>query len=46
MTFRIPEGRVCVYVLRGTRSVQLFALCPASVRDVVEKALMQARYAL
>ena len=46
MTFKIPEGRVCVYVLRGEHGVKLFALCPSSVRGVVERALVQARYVL
>lgn len=44
--FEVPQGRVCLYVVRGERRVQIVAFCPAVLRDVVEKALGQVRYAL
>ena len=44
--FDLPQGRVCLYVIRGERSAKIAAFCPPSLRDVVEKALMQVRYAL
>ena len=44
--FEVPQGRVCLYVVRGERRVQIVAFCPAALRDVVERALAQVRYAL
>jgi hypothetical protein len=44
--FDVPQGRVCLYVVRGAARSQIVAFCPSSLRDVVEKALVQARYAL
>jgi|SRR5579872_1477215 len=44
--FEVPQGRVCLYVVRGERRVQIAAFCPPALRDVVEKALAQVRYAL
>jgi hypothetical protein len=44
--FETPQGRVCLYVVRGERHVQIAAFCPAALRDVVQRALAQVRYAL
>jgi hypothetical protein len=44
--FEVPQGRVCLYVVRGERSSQIAAFCSPALRDVVERALVQARYAL
>jgi hypothetical protein len=44
--FEVPQGRVCLYVVRGERSSQVVAFCPSALRDVVERALVQVRYAL
>jgi hypothetical protein len=44
--FEVPQGRICLYVFRGERSAQIAAFCPAAVREVVETALAQVRYAL
>lgn len=44
--FEVPQGRVCLYVVRGVRSVQVVAFCPPALRDVVGKALAEVRYAL
>jgi hypothetical protein len=41
-----PRGRVMVHVLRRDESVHLLAFCGAAVREDVEKALAQARFAL
>lgn len=44
--FDVPQGRVCLYVVRGERRSQIVAFCPPAIRDAVEKALVQVRYAL
>ena len=44
--FDVPQGRVCLYVVRGERRVQFAAFCSPVLRDVVERALAQVRYAL
>jgi hypothetical protein len=44
--FEVPQGRVCLYVIRGERGAKIAAFCPSSLRDVVERALVQVRYAL
>lgn len=46
LVFEVPQGRICLYVIRGERVSQIAAFCPPSLRDVVERALVQARYAL
>jgi hypothetical protein len=45
-TFATPQGRVCLYLVRGPKSTQIIAFCPPAVRDVVQKALVQVRYAI
>ena len=44
--FDVPQGRVCLYVVRGERRIQIAAFCSPALRDAVEKALVQVRYAL
>ena len=44
--FELPQGRVCLYVVRGERHARIAAFCAPSLRDTVEKALMQVRFAL
>ena len=46
LVFEVPQGRICLYVVRGERRVQIAAFCPPTLRDVVERALGQVRYAL
>jgi hypothetical protein len=44
--FEVPQGRVCLYVVHSERRTQIVAFCPPALRDVVERALVQVRYAL
>jgi hypothetical protein len=46
IVFEVPQGRICLYVVHGERRTQLVAFCPPALRDVVERALVQVRYAL
>ena len=40
---KLPQGRICVFVVRDARGVHVAALCPPAVRAGVERALARAR---
>jgi|GEM_PF-2248432 hypothetical protein len=43
---RTECGRVHVVIRRSAQAVRLFAICTPTLRETVERALAQARYAL